>query len=164
MFTNFWDMLHSGSLRLNAMLIISAIITYRCFIYIIHGCPRFEVSFLKLSVKSSQVIQHWSPVTQHSSLHGRHRTKSPWATCLGLYGRNGWPQKRQSLLSLPFPIKASEGWVKKERERDRKGLEMAWSINRGGMSETTGRRTRVMTISPWHWSLWQPEQQPHIKF
>lgn len=58
MFTNFWDMLHSGSLRLNAMLIISAIITYRCFIYIIHGCPRFEVSFLKLSVKSSQVIQH----------------------------------------------------------------------------------------------------------
>lgn len=45
-----------------------------------------------------------------------------------------------------------------------KGLGMVWAINRGGMSETTGRRTRVMTISPWHWSPRQPAQQPHIKF
>lgn len=48
----------SGSLRRNKMLIIIAFVTYRCFIYIIHGCPGLGVFFLKLSVNSSQVIQH----------------------------------------------------------------------------------------------------------
>lgn len=48
----------SGSLRCNEMLKIISFLTYRCFIYIIHGCPGLGVFFVKLSVNSSQVIQH----------------------------------------------------------------------------------------------------------
>lgn len=58
---NIWDSITgplSGSLMCNEMLKIIAFLTYRCFIYIIHGCPGLGVFFVKLTVNSSQVIQH----------------------------------------------------------------------------------------------------------
>lgn len=59
----------------------------------------------------------------------------------------------------PLPYLRERGMGEKGKGAGQKGVRDVWAINRGGMSETTGRRTRVMTISPWHWSLWQPAYQ-----
>lgn len=52
------SLLQGHSHLCNEMLKIIGFLTYRCFIYIIHGCPGFGGFFVKLSVNSSQVIQH----------------------------------------------------------------------------------------------------------